>query len=63
MVQRTRRGGQQYLDLGEAGLEDESAMTDGRYVYRALATNRDALTESEIVHWYNQRGEDSDYVE
>ena len=60
VVQRTRKGGQQALDLGEDGLEDETTMTDGRYIYRALATNRDALTDSEIVHWYNRRGEDSE---
>lgn len=60
VVQRTRKGGQQVLDLGEDGDEDETTMTDGRYSYRALATNRDELTDSEIVHWYNQRGEDSE---
>ena len=60
VVQRTRKGGQQCLDLGEDGAEDETAMTDGTYIYRALATNRDALTDSEIVHWYNRRGEDSE---
>lgn len=60
VVQRTRKGGQQALDLGEDGTEDETTMTDGRYVYRALATNRDTLTDSELVHWYNQRGEDSE---
>ncbi len=60
VVQRMRKGGQQALDLGEDGADDETTMTDGRYIYRALATNRDALTDSEIVHWYNQRGEDSE---
>ena len=60
VVQRTRKGGQQCLDLGEDGAEDETAMTDGAYIYRALATNRDELTDSEIVHWYNRRGEDSE---
>ena len=61
VVQRTRKEGQQALDLGEEdATADETSMTDGRYVYRALATNRDALTDSEIVHWYNQRGEDSE---
>jgi hypothetical protein len=61
VVQRTRKGGQQCLDLGEDGVEeDETTMTDGRYIYRALATNRDELSDSEIVHWYNQRGEDSE---
>ena len=62
VVQRYRKGGQQCLDLGEGedGVDDETTMTDGRYIYRALATNRDALTDSEIVHWYNRRGEDSE---
>ena len=62
VVQRCRKGGQQALDLdeGEDGLDDETTMTDGRYIYRELATNRNELTESEIVHWYNQRGEDSE---
>ena len=60
VVQRTRKGGQQALDLGEDATDDETAMTDGRYIYRALATNRDELTDSEIIHWYNQRGEDSE---
>ena len=32
----------------------------GGYVYRAIATNRDKLSDSEIIHWYNQRGEDSE---
>ena len=60
VVQRTRKGGQQALDLGEDATADETTMTDGRYIYRALVTNRDELTDSEIVHWYNQRGEDSE---
>ena len=60
VVQRTRQGGQQALDLGEADEADDTAMTDGRYLYRALATNRDELSDSELVHWYNQRGEDSE---
>ena len=60
VVQRTRKGGRQCLDPGEDGAEDETAMTDGRYIYRALATHRDALTDSEIIHWYNRRGEDSE---
>ena len=60
VVQRTRKGGQQALDLGEDATDDETAMTDGTHIYRALATNRDALTDSEIIHWYNQRGEDSE---
>ena len=38
VVQRTRKGGQQCLDLGEDTTDDETTMTDGRYIYRALAT-------------------------
>ena len=61
VVQRYRQGGQQCLDLGEGedGVDDETTMTDGRYIYRALATNRDDLTDSAIVHWYNRRGEEN----
>ena len=29
-------------------------------MYRAIATHRDGLSDSEIVHWYNQRAEDSE---
>ena len=29
-------------------------------MYRAIAINRDELSDSEIVHWYNQRAEDSE---
>ena len=29
-------------------------------MYRTMATNRDELSDSEIVHWYNQRAEDSE---
>ena len=25
-----------------------------------MATNRDELSDSEIIHWYNQRAEDSE---
>ena len=60
VAQRTPKSGQQSLDLGEDEVEDETTVTDGRYIYRAIATNRDELTDSELVHWYNQRGDDSE---
>ena len=60
VAQRTRRCDQQSLDLGEDEAEDVATVTDGCYVYRALATHRDELSDSEIVHWYNQRAEDSE---
>ena len=42
---------------------DEERIDCERYVYRAIATNLDVLDgldDSEIVHWYNQRGEHSE---
>ena len=30
------------------------------YVYRCIATNQETLGDSELIHWYNQRGEDSE---
>jgi hypothetical protein len=30
------------------------------YIYRAIATNRETWSDSQIVHWYNQRAEDSE---
>ena len=30
------------------------------FVYRAIATNRQELTDSELIHWYNQRAEHSE---
>ena len=43
-------------------MDDESFDCD-RYVYRAIATNLDEMDgfdDSDIVHWYNQRGEASE---
>jgi len=56
VVQRKRVKGQ--IDL-EVLQSDEEVCAQG-YVYRAIATNRETLTDSEIVHWYNQRAEDSE---
>ena len=32
---------------------DDETVARGRYIYRAIATNLDELTDSEVVHWYN----------
>ena len=40
--------------------ENSDEISLGGYVYRAIATNRDGLSDSHIVHWYNQRAEDSE---
>jgi len=46
------------LDLDSQ--EGSDAISRGGYIYRAIATNRDELNDSQIVHWYNQRAEDSE---
>ena len=56
VVQRKIRGGQQSLELDD---DSESAIHGG-YLYRAIATNREALNDSELIHWYNQRAEHSE---
>ena len=39
---------------------DDETVARGRYVYRAIATNLDELSDSALVHWNNQRGETSE---
>lgn len=58
VIQRKLLKGQTSLDLDEADGQEQIA--DGQYLYRAIATNRDSLSDSDIIHWYNQRGEDSE---
>lgn len=58
VVQRKAIEGQTSLELTPADTADEVSI--GGYIYRAIATNRDQLSDSEIVHWYNQRAEDSE---
>jgi len=58
IVQRKAVEGQINLDL-ETECNSENLSSDG-YVYRAIATNRDELSDSELVCWYNQRAEDSE---
>ncbi len=54
IVQRKRIKGQGELDLDNNGEE----IVSGGYIYRAIATNQDEWSDRQIVHWYNQRGED-----
>ena len=58
IVQRTPKRGQQSLPLTDDDAV-ESIEYDG-YVYRAIATNRDAMSDSALIHWYNQRGKHSE---
>jgi hypothetical protein len=58
IIQRQRVAGQQLLDLdtGDEAYANEEVCAGG-YIYRAIATNRDDLSDSDLIHWYNQRGE------
>ena len=58
VIQRKAIAGQ--VDLALDSLDSADELTLGGYVYRAIATNRDSLSDSGIVHWYNQRAEDSE---
>ncbi len=58
IIQRKAIRGQASLDLDSHNSADE--INQGGYVYRAIATNRDGLGDSQIIHWYNQRAEDSE---
>jgi hypothetical protein len=58
IIQRKLIKGQASLDLESQDGSDEINL-DG-YVYRAIATNRDMLSDSQIIHCYHQRGENSE---
>ena len=62
IVQRTQIIGQVELDLDldTNNTQNSDQITNGQYIYRAIATNLDHLSDSEIIHFYNQRGEDSE---
>lgn len=57
IVQRRKVKGQLLLNLEDG---EQELLQQGTYLYRAIATNRDNMTDSEVVHWYNQRAEDSE---
>jgi hypothetical protein len=56
VVQRKPMKGQIDLEELQSG---EEVYAQG-FVYRAIATNRESMTDSEIIHWYNQRAQDSE---
>jgi len=56
VVQRKQIQGQMALDI--EGTNDE-CLTKGAYIYRAIAINS-KRSNSELIHWYNQRGDDSE---
>jgi len=58
VIQRKPLKGQSELDLGVT--PDTIEITHQGYLYRAIVCNREDWTDSQIIHWYNQRGEDSE---
>ncbi len=58
VMQRKRIEGQGELDLDTADT-GEQIVSQG-YIYRFIATNQDDWSNSQIIHWYNQRAEDSE---
>ncbi len=58
VIQRKALKGQTSPDLDSP--DSAEGVSLGGYLYRAIATNRDGLSDSQIIHWYNQRGEDSE---
>lgn len=56
VVQRKRLKGQMELDILHTG---EEVCAQG-FVYRAIATNKETMTDSKLIHWYNQRAEHSE---
>jgi homoserine trans-succinylase len=32
-------------------------ITTGQYIYHSIATNLETLSDSKVIHFYNQRGE------
>ncbi|MFQ3244147.1 MAG: hypothetical protein ACI9SP_000774 [Arenicella sp.] len=59
VVQRKRLGGQVYLAFDIDG-EVVEEVIHGDCLYRAIAINRAELSNSGLIHWYNQRAEHSE---
>ena len=58
VIQRKAIKGQWELDVDEPEVSTE--MTHQGYLYRGIVTDQEDWTDSQIIHWYNQRGEDSE---
>ena len=60
VVQRKRIDDDDNSQLDIFMNNDDETVARGRYIYRAIATNLDQLSDSALVHWYNRRGETSE---
>jgi hypothetical protein len=57
-VQRTKITAQVEIDLEDETSANEAILNG--YIYRTIANNHDSTTNSEDIHWFNQRAEDSE---
>ena len=60
VVQRRRIDDDENSQLDIFINSDDETVARGRYIFRVIATNLDELSDSALVHWYNQRGETSE---
>ena len=58
VIQRKAIKGQLELDLDTSA--DSTELTQQGYLYRGIVTDHKDWSDSQIIHWYNQRGEDSE---
>lgn len=56
IIQRTSKSGQGQLDID---CDTDEIQANG-YIYRAIATSLDSLSDGEIIQWYNARAEKSE---
>jgi len=56
IIQRTPKSGQLELDIGSPS----DAIESNGYVYRAIATSLDHMSDSEVISWYGMRAEKSE---
>jgi len=60
MMKGREKAIQGQASLNPDSQENAAELSQDGYIYCAIATNRDELSDSEISHWYNQRAEDSE---
>ncbi len=58
VIQRKAIKGQLELDLDTSA--DSTELTQQGYLYRGIVSSHKDWSDSQIIHWYNQRGEDSE---
>jgi len=62
VIQRCLRSAEPQVPVQQElpGMSIVEEVAIGKYIYRAIATNIEELSDSQVVHFYNQRGECSE---